>query len=176
MHYFFWFAQSISPFDIWKKWESKGRSSRPIEIWTQVCLTLSSDDCNLYFQTEEKWNRFYSLQNINQVVLLSFYNWKQRFSFSVAVSTGPTISSVLLLSVKVPRQGRYHSLWQVSRGHTEICTLPLNNPKIKVRTILFMQLIQQLRTVLPAHQLQHLCSEMPLMSVPWPYRCLSRQS
>lgn len=89
---------------IWHlKEESKGRSSRPTEIWTQVRLTLSSEDCNLYFQREEKWNRFYSLQNINQVVLLSFYNWKQRFSFSVAVSTGPTISSLLLLTVS-----RYH--------------------------------------------------------------------
>lgn len=100
---FFWFTQSISPFDIWKKWESKGNSSRPTEIWTQVCLTLISDDYNLYFQTAEKWNRFYSLQNINQVVLLSFCNWKQRFSFSVAISTGPTISSLLLLTVS-----RYH--------------------------------------------------------------------
>jgi hypothetical protein len=47
--------------------------------------------------------------------------------------------------------------------------------RLKSRWSYFCRLIRQLNTVGPTHQLQHLCSEMLLMLVPWPYRCLSSQ-
>lgn len=60
------------------------------------------------------------------------------------------------------------------QGYTEICILPLNNQKIKVKMILFLlpSLHNSWTQRDPPHQL-HLCSETLLMLVPWPYRCFS---